>query len=440
MRERKYWNEEIETKSRDEIRSIQEKKLLKKIAYVYEHSSFHRKLLDTKGVRPEDIKSLEDFQSHIPCFNKDMLREYRNETGDPFCGLLCVPLEHCVFVSLSTGTTGDATFPAFTKNDIETAKENGARNLWTIGTRPGSKYLYDLPHHPIMVSLLLGGEKVGAVTLSKAVPIPSEFEIERHLMVFKYFKPDVWFILSSPAFSIINDYFKKKGINPKEVFPPEMVAIYGGETISKGMRKSILEQWGVPIFVQSGTGDFCWINIECDQHNGLHSPDDLTFVEVVDPETDKPVQPGQRGELTITTLEMEAAPVIRFKMDDIVEMADEKCACGRTTSRLYYYDRKTNETIIGDKSVFPIEVREILEDYPETKDGVAQIVQYGKEMDILKVRAVYDETITTDVKSIKDKIERRFENTLGLKTDIDFITLKDFSSLSHKFPRIVKEY
>lgn len=440
MNEKKYWNEKMETMPRDEMRRLQEKKIMEKVSYVYERSDFHKKLWDERGVSPLEIKTIEDFRNKIPCFNKDSLREYRSKTGDPYCGILCVPLEDCELLSLSTGTSGEATFAVFSRKDIETGIENGARNLWSVGLRPGKRYLYDLPHHPIMASLLFAGERVGAVTLNKAVPIPNEFEIERHMMVFRYFKPDVWFILSSPAYSIINDYFKKKGINPKEVFPHDMVAIYGGETISKGMRKMILEEWGIEIFVQSGTGDFSWINIECEKHNGFHSPDDLTFIEVVDPVTDEPLEPGQRGELVITTLSMGAAPVVRFKMDDIVQMTEERCECGRTTSRLYYYDRKTNETRIGDKSVFPIEVREILEDYPETSEGVAQIIQYADKMDVLKVRAVYDETVSKDINDVKKKIERGLDANLGLKSEVELINLKEFSSLSHKFPRISKEY
>lgn len=440
MKGKKYWNEKVETLPRDQMRELQEKKVIAKVAYVYANSPFHKQLWDKNGVHPDDIRSLEDYQNKIPCFNKDDLRDYRNETGDPFCGLLCVPIEDCVFVSLSTGTTGDATFPAFTKRDIKTAIENGARNLWTSGLRPGMRYLYDLPHHPIMASLMYGGEKVGAVTLNKAVPIPNEFEIERHMMVFKYFKPDVWFILSSPAYSIMNDYFKKKGINPKELFPPEMVAIYGGETISHGMRQSILKEWGIEIFVQSGTGDFCWINIECDKHNGFHAPDDLTFVEILDPETEKPIEPGHRGELAITTMEMEAAPVMRFKMDDIVEMNVDSCDCGRTTSRLFYYDRKTNETRIGGKSVFPIELREILERFPGTQDGVCQIIQYAETMDTLKLRAVYDESITKNTAELKMTIEKRIKSELRIMSEIELIGLKDFAPLSHKFPRIIKKF
>jgi phenylacetate-CoA ligase len=436
---KKYWNEKVETMPPDEMRKLQEKKIAAKVAYVYANSPFHKQLWDKKGVRPDDIRTLEDFQKQIPCFNKDDLRAYRDETGDPFCGLLCVPIEDCVFVSLSTGTTGDATFPIFTKRDIATAIENGARNLWTAGLRPGKRYLYDLPHHPILASLMYGGEKIGAVTLNKAVPIPNEFEIERHMMAFRYFKPDVWFILSSPAYSIMNDYFKKKGINPKELFPPEMVAIYGGETISKGMRKSIFEEWGIEIFVQSGTGDFCWINIECDKHNGFHAPDDLTFVEILDPATDRPQESGRRGELAITTMEMEAAPVMRFKMDDIVEMNVDTCDCGRTTSRLFYYDRKTNETKIGEKSVFPIEIRELLEEFPATRDGVCQIIQYAEKMDKLKLRAVFDESITKNTTELENGIKKSIESALGIKSEIELIGLKDFASLSHKFPRIVKE-
>ena len=439
MGEKRYWNEEIETKSKEEMRYLQEKKLLKKISYVYENSAFHKKLWDEKGIKPKDIKTLEDFQKYAPCFNKDMLRAYRNETGDGFCGIRCLPLEQCVFASMSTGTTGDATFPIFTRKDVEIAVENGARNLWTIGGRPGSRYLYDLPHHPIIASLLLGGVKIGAVTLSKAIPFTSEFEIERHIAAFKYFKPTLWFILSTPTFSIMNDYFNKKGVDPKRVFPKGIVAIYGGETISKGMRKSIFDDWGIEVFVQSGTGDFCWINIECNQHNGLHSPDDLTLVEVVDPETNKPVPPGERGELVITTLDMEAAPVVRFRMDDIVTVTNKKCECGRTTSRLHYYDRKTNETRIGGKSVFPIEVREILEEFSETKDGIVQIVQYAEDMEMLKLRAVYDQRVTKDVKELGSRIESKFEKDLGMRTKIELINLDEFSALSHKFPRVVKE-
>ncbi len=92
MKGKKYWNEKVETLPRDQMRELQEKKVIAKVAYVYANSPFHKQLWDKNGVHPDDIRSLEDYQNKIPCFNKDDLRDYRNETGDPFCGLLCVPI------------------------------------------------------------------------------------------------------------------------------------------------------------------------------------------------------------------------------------------------------------------------------------------------------------------------------------------------------------
>ncbi len=440
MTEKRYWDEEMETKSRDEMRSIQESKILKTLSYVYENSAFHKKLWNEKGIQPRDIKTLEDFQSNVPCFNKEMLRAYRDENGDAFCGMLCVPTEQCIYSSMSSGTTGEATYPIFTKRDMDIAAENGARNLWTQGLRPRKRLLYDLPHHPIICSMVGGAIKLGALALNKAVPITSEFELERHVATFKYFKPDVWFLLSPPAVSIMGDYFKKKSIDPKNIFPKGMVAVYGGEPVTEGMRKSIFNEWGIEILSQGGTGDFCWINTECHEHDGLHCPDDLTFVEVVDPKTNVPVPAGEKGELAITTLEMQAAPVIRFKMDDIVTMTDKSCTCGRTTSRLYYYDRKVNETIIAGKSIFPIEIRQLLEEFPETKDGIGQIVRYADKMETLKVRVGYDPVITKDIKKLEAKVQTTLYNALGVRSIIEFVSMEQIKSLSHKFPRILKEY
>jgi phenylacetate-CoA ligase len=168
--------------------------------------------------------------------------------------------------------------------------------------------------------------------------------------------------------------------------------------------------------------------------------DDHFLCEVIDPKTEEPVSPGERGELVISVLQQETAPVLRWKTDDIVTINPEPCPCGRTHTRLTWIGRKPDEVKIAGKSVFPVDVCEVVTRCPETEEGQYWIIKYAPEMDKLKVKVAYNPAKTKDLEALRGRLTQELKKTLGLESEItEFITSKEAPAVlvGHKLARVV---
>ncbi|MFX0199924.1 MAG: phenylacetate--CoA ligase family protein [Candidatus Hodarchaeota archaeon] len=265
MREKKFWNEKIETLPLEEIRKIQFKKLKKQMKYIYGNSEYYKKKFDDCGIKPEDIRNLDGFRN-LPIFvTKEEHRECQEESlkrfGHPFGTFLCAPLEKVVGVSATSGTTGLPTFYGFTKHDIKVTNEVLARGFWRAGVRPGETVV-----HSFGLSMWVAGipiiralEQMGA----RVIPVGAEAGSERLLQFIDQTKPTT--LMCTPSYAehliektpkILNKDIKQLGI--KKI-------ICAGEPGAglPEVRKKIMEAYGAKIFDSAGVpwGIF---NISCD--------------------------------------------------------------------------------------------------------------------------------------------------------------------------------
>ncbi|ADI26493.1 phenylacetate--CoA ligase PaaK [Geobacillus sp. C56-T3] len=342
---------DIETAARSKLEAIQLVRLRATAERVYERVPFYRQRFDEKGVKPEDIRTLEDVRK-LPFTTKRDLRDHY-----PF-GLLAVDLSQCVRVHASSGTSGKPTVVAYTKQDIDHWADIVARAIVIAGGKPG-----DVIHNAYGYGLFTGGlglhygsERLGAVT----VPV-SGGNTDRQVMIIEDFQPTV--ICATPSYVLnIAERMKELGKDPRQT--SLKYGIFGAEPWSEEMRRTLEETFDMKACDIYGLSEVIGpgVAMECHEaQNGLHIAEDHFLVEVIDPKTLEPVAEGEEGELVFTSLTKEAFPVIRYRTGDIASVTRERCACGRTTARMSRVKGRVDDMIIiRGVNVFPSEIEHYL--------------------------------------------------------------------------------
>ena len=431
---RAFWNVAMEAMPRDRMRALQETRLLARLPLAWAGSSLLRREWKAHGVHPGDVRSLDDFRRAVPTVHKEMVRQFRDETGDPFGGMGLLPDGAPCDVHSSSGTTGAPTFLPVTERDKSIFAESLARHLWAAGLRPGgtaslSLALYLRP----LVPMADAARRIGArVTFTDWPDLP------RVVQTFRYLKPDVHAFLSPPQALGLRGELARMGLDPKEVFGGTKGFIWAGDALTPKPRRLIDEEWGSEVFELSGTSDLCFMMQECGEHDGLHMHDDLWLVEVVESGTTTPVEEGGRGEFLFTSLMDESLAFIRWRSEDIGTATTRPCACGRTTTRLHFLGRTGYRVRVRGRTVFPVEVQRILEQWPEVDHGLFQIVRSGPDMDRLALRVGTREGEVADPQGLRTRLEESLETALRVPARIDYVEAETLLALGppHKIPRI----
>ena len=432
--ERPFWNPEMETLPADRMRSLQEGRLLARLPLAWAGSNLLRREWKAAGVHPGDIRSLDDFRRAVPTVHKEMVRQVRDDTGDPYGGMSLLPADAPCDVHTSSGTTGAPTFLPITERDRSIFAESLARHLWAAGLRPGGVASLSLALYlrPVW-SMADAARRIGArVTFTDWPDVP------RVVQTFRYLKPDVHAFLSPPQAIGIRNEIARLGLDPREVLGSTKGFVWAGDALTPKSRHLVDEEWGSEAFELSGTGDLCFMMQECGHHDGLHLHDDLWFVEVVEPGTTTPVGEGERGEFLFTSLMDESLAFIRWRSEDIGTATAEPCACGRTNTRLHFLGRVGYRVRVAGKTVFPVEVQRMLELWPEVDHGLFQIVRTGPDMETLHLRVGTREGEIADPRGLLPRIEASLEEALHLPTRIELVDVETLLALGppHKIPRI----
>jgi phenylacetate-CoA ligase len=436
IRADEYWNPKAETMPVKELKELQLGKIKYIVNYAYATSPFYRRRFDEAKVKPEDIKTFDDFRKRIPIFRKDDVRAEMEKTGDLFWGNRTVPLENILQVTPSTGTTGIPTPGYASRDDLELISECDARNLWMHGLRPNMKALMFSMHWHWNTYHWAGMRNINPKTIMfMQGPLLMGVGMENWVETALRFKPD-WIIAPMDMIIDINGICERKGISPKD-FSIKYISGGIGEAVTPLQRKDTIERWGVEdLFEASGVGDLTWAIRDCFAHEGMHAWDDVGYSEIVDPETNEPLQPGERGEWVATTF-FKSQPFIRYGTEDYGDLTIEPCACGRTHTRFRPYTRTGWLTKIAGKRIDPYSLRVILEGFPETSDASFSIIREAKEMDKLKFQAVYDAKMTKDPEELKNRIREVIKREMGVDAEITWVTWEELPKILHKIRRIV---
>ena len=420
-----YVYNEIETLPREKLRKLQDERLRSMVAYVYERVPFYRDTFGRAGLKPDDIRSVEDLPK-LPFTRKQDLKEHY-----PF-GLLAVPREQTVRIHASSGTTGKATVVCYTRNDLDIFSEVMARSLVTAGARPGM-----LLHNAYGYGLFTGGLGVhyGGERLGMTVVPVSGGMTQRQITLILDFKPEV--ICCTPSYAqTLGEEFKKLGVSPDEI--SLKYALLGAEPWTEAIRADVDEKLGIRSTNIYGLSEIIGpgVSQECvEARNGSHVWEDHFYPEVVDPDSGEPLPDGREGVLVFTHLTREAMPLLRYWTSDITYLTHEPCECGRTHVRMGpIRGRSDDMLIVRGVNLYPTQVEEVLKGIPDVVPHYQVIVTRAGTLDEVEVKVELAETVfqqvsgemlTDDIleaneqlRALRRKIQHELRGNLGLNMKI----------------------
>lgn len=426
-----FWNEEIECMPVDELKKLQLKELQTLIKHVYENNEFYGNRMREQGVKPEDIQTLDDIVK-LPFMYKQDLRDFYPTK------LFTVPNTDVVRYHVSSGTTGKPTLVGYTRNDIDYWNDALARSLTSIGITSDDiiqvSYGYGLFTGGL--GLHYGAEVVGATVLPSGTG-GTERQLELMMDL------GVTAIACTPSYLVhMNDVAKKMGIDFRRDTKLRK-AILGAEPWTEGMRKHLEESMGIKTYDIYGTSEMAGpMYTECEECKGIHICGDIMYVEIIDPETDLPVKPGERGEMVVTMLKKEAFPLIRYRIKDLTCLREEVCKCGRTSPRI---DRITGRSddmlIIRGINVFPSQVEHTLMQIPEVGDQYMIIVERESALDTMTVQVeIKPEAFSDkvdDMNALKKRIEHEAKKYLNVAVKIELMPSGSLPRFEGKAKRVI---
>lgn len=400
----------LETLTRDEMRSLQLKKLKDTVAQVYHNVEHFRIKMDQLNVKPEDIQCLEDIQ-RLPFSTKEDLR-----VNYPY-GLFAVPKKDVVRIHASSGTTGKPTVVGYTKNDLHIWSQLIARLVTMAGATNE-----DTVQIAFKYGLFTGafGLHYGLEEMGAAVVPMSSGNTEKQLMLMKDFGTTA--LVSTPSYALhMGEVAKSMGIFPKRDLKVRL-GLFGGEGSSEAMRESIQETWGMLATENYGLSELIGPGVsgECTHLTGMHINEDFFYPEIIDPKTGEVLPPGEQGELVITTLQKEALPLLRYRTRDMTRLFYEPCSCGRTTVRMEKISGRSDDMlVVKGVNVFPTQVEEVLRKFPALGPHYEITVEKVHHLDSLEIRVELNETLTLDSYQAFEQLEKGIRHELRVMLGLD---------------------
>ncbi|MGB3835949.1 phenylacetate--CoA ligase PaaK [Castellaniella sp.] len=400
----------IETASRDEIAALQLQRLQHTLRHVYDSVPHYRQAFDTKGVHPDDLKTLADISKFPFTTKEDLRRNYP-------MGMFAVPRNRIARLHASSGTTGKPTVVGYTLKDIDTWAELVARSIRAAGGRPG-----DTVHVAYGYGLFTGGlgAHYGAERAGCTVVPMSGGQTEKQVQLIMDFRPDI--IMVTPSYSlVIAEEFDRQGIAPEEI--SLKVGIFGAEPWGEGMRNEIQHRLGLDAVDIYGLSEVMGPGVasECiESKDGPVIWEDHFYPEIINPETGESVADGEEGELVFTTLTKEALPVIRYRTRDLTRLLPPT---SRSFRRMGHITGRTDDMlIIRGVNVFPTQVEEQIMRDPLLSCNYQIVVSKASHLDNVEIRCelqheANDVSAETIARSAK-KLQHQIKTNIGISTQV----------------------
>jgi phenylacetate-CoA ligase len=427
------WNPEHECMAPAALRTLQFARLKNLVERVYTNVPFYRKKLESAGISPADIKTLDDI-AKLPFTSKDDLRETY-----PY-GLLAVPQADIVEIHMSSGTTGIPVVDAYTKRDMDDWAEGMARTLSGAGATRN-----DVVQNAYGYGLFTGGlgAHYGAMRIGATIIPISSGNTQKQLMLMRDFKSTIF--TCTPSYALyMAEQAAEMGIDPRSL--GLRAGCFGAEPWSENMRKEIEKAWGIKAYDIYGLTEITGpgVSFECDAQYGMHVNEDLWYPEIIDPATGKVLPDGEKGELVITTITKEGTPLIRYRTRDITFIIKEPCSCGRTTRRIHRLFGRTDDLlIIRGVNVFPsqiehalIEIQGVDPNYLIIVDRSAQTHLDEAELHVEVNPAEFSDE-TKDMEALRSRIESTMKSKLGINLRVKLVEPKSIERSTGKAKRVI---
>ncbi|HHU31901.1 MAG TPA: phenylacetate--CoA ligase [Clostridia bacterium] len=425
------WDEKMECMSVDTRRELQLKRLQDTLNRVYKLVPFYRQAFNQRGIKPQDISSLEDLRK-LPFTTKDDLRE-----NYPY-GLFAVPRKDLARIHASSGTTGKPTVVGYTRRDLETWSECVARLIIMSGgtAEDIAQVAFGYGLFTGAFGLHYGLEKIGA-----AIVPTSTGNTERQIMVMEDFGSTI--LISTPSYALyMAEVAEQMGVDTKKL--PLRLGLFGSEGWTEEMRRELEDRWHITATDNYGLSEIIGPGVsgECLYKDGMHINEDHFLVEIIDPETGEPLPEGEAGEVVITTITKEALPLIRYRTKDISALNLKTCCCGRTTARMEKIKGRTDDMlIIRGVNVFPSQIESVLIDIEGVSPQYQLVVSKKGYLDELEIKVEFREDWFTgrfsDLEALEERITQKLESVLSLTAKVKLVEPKSLTRFEGKAKRIV---
>ena len=424
--DQKYWNPVLETLPQEKIRELQLKKFRNIFDWAYSHSKFHRSLYDKAGIKPGDIRSMDDIRL-VPKVEKSMMRDIQRKDPFPYGDALCVPLEEVVEFRQTSGTTGQPVYQPDTWQDWDWWAESWAFILWAQGYRPSDRVFIPFGYN-IFVAFWAGhyaAEKVGCEVVPGGV-------LDTKARILKIQELQATAMMATPTYvlGMADTARDKMDIDPSSLTIDKITCAGEPGASIPTTKKRMEEAWGAKVYDHAGATEIGAWSFECtEQSGGLHVNEAFFLVEIEDTESGEIIEePGRRGKMIITALDRQAMPCVRFDSKDIIEWSPEPCPCGRTFRILKggVVGRSDDITKVKGVLLSPSAIEEVVRGIEGLSDEFEVVVDKVGDVDriTLKIELQPDEV------SQQESVQRQLVDQLRLKTNLGYkLEFHDYGTL-----------
>ena len=425
-----YLHPEFETLSVSQIRELQLQRLQATVRHCM-NSPFYKKRFEEIGLKPEDIKTLDDLKK-IPFTTKQDLRDTY-----PF-GMASIPLKDCVRLHSSSGTTGNPTVILHSQKDLDEWANAVARCLWMVGLRPDDVFQNSSGYGMFTGGLgfQYGAERLGMLT----VPAAAGNSLRQIKFITDFGTTAIHAI---PSYvTRLKEVMDQQGVDPQRDTKLKTLVI-GAEPHSEEQRKRIEKMMGVKAYNSFGMSEMCGpgVAFECKEQNGLHIWEDYYIVEIVDPETLEPVPEGEIGEMVLTTLNREAMPLLRYRTRDLTRILGHDCPCGRHHVRLDRMKGRSDDMmVLRGVNIFPIQIEKILMQFKELSTNYLITLTTDGDNDNMTVEVELEEMFTDDyarLENLTKSITRALKDEILLTPRVKLVAKGTLPVSEGKAVRVV---
>ena len=424
-----YYQPEIETMPYEQLRQLQNERLLQQVRHVWDNVPYYRAKMEAKGVTPEDIRSIDDLHK-LPFLSKADLRD-----AYPY-GLLGAPLSECVRIHSTSGTTGKRVVAFYTQGDVDLWEDCCARAIVAAGATRD-----DVVHVAYGYGLFTGGSglhggshKAGCLTLPM-----SSGNTERQLMFMTDLGSTI--LCCTPSYAAyLAESIEEQGLKDQIKLK---AGIFGAEAWTEDMRRDIENKLGIKAYdiygltETSGPG----VAFECCEQTGMHINEDHFIAEIIDPETEEVLPLGSKGELVFTAIDKKAFPLLRYRTKDICVLSREKCSCGRTHVKMSKpMGRSDDMLIIRGVNVFPSQIETVLmqQGYPANYQIIVDRVGHNDTFEILveMMPAMFSDSLAKIAEAEKSLVAA-LKAMLGISAKVRLVAPKSITRSEGKAVRVI---
>ncbi len=406
-----------------QLNETQRSQINTQIQRLIKTDSYYGKIYKELGI--SGIQSQEDFEA-LPFSSKDDLRN-----AYPL-GIQTVPDEEVVRIHSSSGTTGKPVIIPYTAKDVDDWAVMFARCYETAGITSKDR-IQITPGYGLWtagIGFQTGCEKLGAM----AIPMgPGNTDKQLQMMI--DLKSTVITATSSYAL-LLAEEINKRGLKNQIHLKKGVI---GSERWSEKMRSYIRKELGIELYDIYGLTEIYGpgIGINCEKENGIHYWDDYIYIEIIDPKTGKPVPDGEEGEIVITTLVKEGAPLIRFRTHDISRIIPEKCSCGSSYPRIDIIRGRSDDMFkVHGVNMFPSQIEDLLQNV----DGVASEYTVTLAHDDEKNRDIMILTVEAEgrvnFETTAQKIKELFKSRIGVTPKVTVVPVETLPRSEKKTKRV----